>query len=263
MVCSILLPSTPQTRFCPPDSFVLLKSFPCLFKHVCKNGENLVTCMSSCLWVGLSLAKYAVWVVPLALCCQNGCGGQHVIKELQLKFQSLGLFDQVVIPRWLLPSYFAVEPASKLLYANYIHRYCTFHNMLTIICTRCFFSTLSAPNHVDDNTHIPCLLNTTLPVSLCIWNLEGLSVSCIVFLAENSPSVLIFNVDSQPLASSLLSRNCLTLVIMKSVEVNVNCMHICPRAVQINAVEAHENQGSHRSRGSIDKLMSVPRDTHK
>lgn len=174
-------------------------------------------------WVGLSIAKYAVWVVPLALCCQNSCGGQHVINELQLKFQSLGLFDQVVIPRWLRPSYFPVEPASKLLYANYIHRYCTFHNMLTIICTRCFFSTLSVPNHVDDNTHIPCLLNTTLPVSLCIWNLEG-HVSCIVFLAENSPSVLIFNVDSQPLASSLLSRNCLTLVIMKSIEVNGNCI---------------------------------------
>lgn len=49
-------------------------------------------------------------------------------------------------------------------------------------------------------------------------------VSCIIFLAENSPSVLIFNVDSQPLASSLLSRNCLTLVIMKSGEVNVNCI---------------------------------------
>lgn len=125
-------------------------------------------------WVGLSITKYAVWVVPLALCCEIGCGGQHVINELQLKFQSLGLFDHDVIPRWLLPRHFPFAPASKLLYANYIHRYCTFHNMLTIICTRCFFSTLSVPNHVDDNTHIPCLLNTTLPVSLCIWNLEGL-----------------------------------------------------------------------------------------
>lgn len=212
-------------------------------------------------WVGLSIAKYAVWVVPLALCCQNSCGGQHVINELQLKFQSLGLFDQVVIPRWLRPSYFPVEPASKLLYANYIHRYCTFHNMLTIICTRCFFSTLSVPNHVDDNTHIPCLLNTTLPVSLCIWNLEGLCL-----LHRLLGWKLSVRLDIQRWLSTLGIIIVVTQLSNPGYhEINWSqCkLHICSRAVQINAVEAHENQGSHRSRGSIDKLMSVPRDTHK
>lgn len=28
--------------------------------------------------VGLSITKFAVWVIPLALCCQIGLGGQHI-----------------------------------------------------------------------------------------------------------------------------------------------------------------------------------------
>lgn len=175
-------------------------------------------------WVSLSITKYAVWVVPLAPCCQIGCGGQHVINELQLKFQSLGLFDHDVIPRWLLPSHFPFEPASKLLYANYIHRYIA-------------RSTICLPLFVPDASSARCLYPIMSMIILiflaCLiphfpyLYVSGIwkdSVSCIVFLAENSPSVLIFNVDSQPLASSLLSRNCLTLVIMKSIEVNGNCI---------------------------------------
>lgn len=99
-----------------------------------------------------------------------------------------------------------------------------FHYIQAMICTRCFFSTSSVPNLVDDNTHIPCLPIATLPISLC---LRKDSASCTVCLAENSLSVLIFTVDPRTLAS-LLSRNiqnCLTLVFLNSstIEVTVNC----------------------------------------
>lgn len=109
--------------------------------------------------VGLSITKFAVWVIPLALCCQIGLGGQH-INELK----NSSLWGSLI--KMSFRDSFLCGATSQFLYADYMHSSCMFHFMQTMICTRYFFSTSSVHNLVGDDTHVPCRLLMFLVVCL-------------------------------------------------------------------------------------------------
>lgn len=152
IVCSILPPSTHQTRFCLPDSFVLLKSFPCLFKHVCKNGENLATCMSSCLSsICLELAclinnkvcslshsacpllpKWLWW----ATCHKRTSAEIPVIGALWSGCYSKMAFSQL-LPSWASFQASLCQLYSPLLHVpQYAHHYLYQMLLLHVVCTQ-------------------------------------------------------------------------------------------------------------------------------
>lgn len=155
--------------------------------------------------VGLSITKFAVWVIPLALCCQIGLGGQH-INELK----NSSLWGSLI--KMSFRDSFLCGATSQLLYAcrlysQFLHvplhanhdLYQVF--LLHVVCTQPCWWWYSCSL---SSAYVPCRLPiATLPGSPC---LRKDFVSWTVFSAENSLSVFIFTVDSRTLASLLLRK---------------------------------------------------------
>lgn len=145
--------------------------------------------------VGLSITKFAVWVIPLALCCQIGLGGQHIneLKNsslwgslIKMSFRDsflCGATSQLSqLPCFFMPTIFTVlacstscKPWSVPGISSPRRLYTTLLVMILMFLVVCLCSLSSAYCHTSRISMSPeglcllnCLLGWKLPVCLYI-----------------------------------------------------------------------------------------------